>query len=182
VGGKGSVSYPIISLKSITWDGATPAGFEYTAGQDEIVLTDETLAAVGEVVYSTRYDVWHGTHSGEGQLLVVCYLDEGGGIVAKVYFGEGDREADDIDRPILTSIEAAVAAGQAFLDDTSYNRLIRAIIVPCSDVSDGDVVSVLSDLSGVTGNTFVLRHEVSARVDNEALKITSNLNVVQFEV
>jgi molybdopterin converting factor small subunit/uncharacterized membrane protein len=161
VGGKGSVNYPIMSLKSITWDGVVPAGFEYAAGQDEIVLTDDTLAAVGEVVYTTRYDVWHGAHSGEGQLLVVCYLDEGGGIVAKVYFGEGDHAADDIDRPILTSIEAAVAAGQAFLDDTSYNRLLRAIVVPCSNVSDGDVVSVLSDLSGVTGNVFVLKHEIS---------------------
>lgn len=182
VGGKGSVSYPITALTSIAWDGAAPAGFEYTAGQDEIVLTDDTPAAVGEVVYSTRYDVWYGTHSGEGQLLVVCYLDEGGGIVARVYFDEGDREADDIDRPILTSIAAAVAAGQAFLDDTSYNRLLRSISAPCSDVSDGDVVFVSSDLSGVTGNTIVLRHEVSAQVDGEALKISSNLEVVQFEV
>lgn len=181
VGGKGSVSYPITALTSITWDGVAPAGFEYTAGQDEIVLTDDTPAAVGEVVYSTRYDVWHGAHSGEGQLLVVCYLDEGGGIVVRVYFGDGDREADDIDKPILTSIEAAVAAGQAFLDDTSYNRLLRSISAPCSDVSDGDVVSVSSDLSGVTGNTIVLRHEVSAQVDGEALKISSNLDVVQFE-
>jgi hypothetical protein len=182
VGGKGSVSYPITALMSITWDGAAPAGFEYTAGQDEIVLTDDTPAAVGEVVYLTRYDVWHGAHSGEGQLLVVCYLDESGGIVARVYFDEGDREADDIDKPILTSIEAAVAAGQAFLDDTSYNRLLRSITAPCSDVSDGDVVCVSSDLSGVTGNTIVLRHEVSAQVDGEALKISSNLEVVQFEV
>lgn len=182
VGGKGSASYPITALKSITWDGVVPAGFEYTAGQDEIVLTDDTLAAVGEVAYTTRYDVWHGAHSGEGQLLVVCCLEEGGGIVAKVYFGDGDREAENISRPNLTSTEAVIAAGRAFLDDTSYIKRIRNITVPCSGASDGAVISIKSDISGVVGNAFVLSHEVSVLLENEALKVHSIMDTVQFEV
>lgn len=182
VGGKGSVQYPIVALESITWDGATPLGFDFDIGQSEIVLTDDTVAAIGEVVYFTSYDVWAVGHSGEGQLVVVYLPEEGCGIVARVYFGEGDREAEDLNRSALTSIEAAVAAGMAFLDNNSYTKLIRSIQVPCSGVLDGDVVSIQSEPSGVTGNAIVMKHEISAKLEGGALKIYSNIDAVQFEV
>lgn len=182
IGGKGSVQYPILNLESITWDGVVPSGFDYSIGQSEIVLTDDTIAAIGEVSYSTSYDVWVAGHSGEGQLVVVYIPEEGSGIVVKVYFGAGDREAEDLNRPTLTSVEAAIVAGTAFLDNTSYTKLLRSIKAPCSAVFDGDVISIQSDPSGVTGNALVMKHVVSAQLENEALKIYSSVEAVQFEV
>ena len=182
IGGKGSVHYPIVNLESIVWDGVIPSSFDYNIGQTEIVLADDTVAAIGEVTYFTSYDVWFAGHTGEGQLLVVYIPEEGSGIVARVYFGEGDREAEDLSRPALTSIEAVVAAGMAYLDNTSYTKLIRNINVPCSGVFDGDVVSIQSEPSGVTGNAFVARHEISARLVGDALKVYSIMDAVQFEV
>jgi hypothetical protein len=182
IGGKGSVKYPILNLESITWDGVIPSGFDFSIGQSEIVLIDNTVAAIGEVSYFTSYDVWAAGHTGEGQLVVVYLPEEGSGIVVRVYFGDGDREAEDLSRPDLTSVEAAIVAGTAFLDNNSYTKLIRSIKVPCSGVFDGDVISIQSDPSGVTGNAFVMKHEISAQLENEALKIYSDIEAVQFEV
>jgi hypothetical protein len=178
VGGKGSVNYPIVDLESISWDGAVPSGFDFTIGQNEIVV-DNNVAAVGEVTYSTSYDVWYAGHAGEGQIVVVCVPENGGGIVARVYFGDGDREADSLDRPTLTSIEAAVVAGTAYLDD-SYTKLVRKISVPCSGVFDGEVISIQSTESGVTGNAIVARHEINAALENNTLKIWSNIDAIQY--
>ena len=180
VGGKGSVNYPIVNLESISWDGVVPSAFDYTTGQNEIILTDN-VAAVGEVTYSTSYDVWYAGHSGEGQIVVVCMPKNGGGIVARVYFGAGDREAESIDKPTLTSIEAAIVAGTAYLDNNSYTKLLRKISVPCSGIFDGDIVSIQSTESGVTGNAVVMRHEINASLENNTLKIWSTIDGIQFK-
>lgn len=181
IGGKGSVRYPIVNLESILWDGAIPSGFDYSIGQNEIILTDDTLAAIGEVSYSTSYDVWNATHSGVGHLVVIYLPEEGSGVVAKVYFNDGDREAEDLDRPTLTTIEALVAAGTAHLDNTSYTKLLRNIKIPCSGVLDGDIISIHSESSGVTGNAFVMEHVISANMEGDVFKVYSDIKAVQFE-
>ena len=178
IGGKGSVNYPIVDLESISWDGAVPSGFDFTIGQNEIVV-DNNVAAVGEVTYTTSYDVWYAGHAGEGQIVVVCVPENGGGIVARVYFGDGDREADSIEQPTLTSIEAVIAVGTAYLDD-SHTKLIRKISVPCSGVFDGEVISIQSIESGVTGNAIVSRHEINAGLENNTLKIWSTIDAIQY--
>ncbi|RPI56436.1 MAG: hypothetical protein EHM49_00140 [Deltaproteobacteria bacterium] len=181
VGGKGSVRYPITDLESIAWDGISPSGFDYVSRQNEITLMDDTVAALGEVRYTTSYDVWKITRSSEGSILIVCVPSESGGIVALVYWDDGDLEAESLDRPILTSIEAAIEAGTAWLDDNAYTKLIRSIYVPCSTAMDGEVVSIISEESNVFGNALVDSHSIEASRVSGVLKVCSNIQAIQFE-
>jgi hypothetical protein len=182
VGGKGSVRYPIVNIESIEWDGVVPLGFDFTTGNSEIVLTDDTVAALGEVIYYTSYDVWRLSRSTAGSVVIVCVPESTGDIVALVYFGDGDQEAESLDIPILTTVEAATEAGTAWLDDNSYTKLIRNIQVPCSAALDGEVIFIQSEDTGVEGNAHIQSHEISASRDGDVWKVYSNFNAVQFEL
>ncbi|MEA3479747.1 MAG: hypothetical protein U9R60_16310, partial [Bacteroidota bacterium] len=179
--GKASVSRPIKELISIEWDGLVPVGgYTWTVGSSNVVLNSGGIA-VGRIKYKTSYDRWSVGHVGLGDLLVVLFQDKDSGTTARVYFGAGDREAESISRPNLTSLEAAIEAGKAWLDDNSYNKLKCALKTPCVNLMDGQIVSLESVPSGVEGNWLVFRHVISASIVDNTRKVWSNLDVVQFE-
>lgn len=181
ISGKASVSRPIKELISIEWDGLIPAGgHAWTIGGSDIIL-EFGKHAVGRVKYKTSYDSWSAGHIGEGDLLVVLTQDKSSGIVARIYFGAGDREAESISKPNLTSLEAVEEAGKVWLDDNSYHKHNCGIKVPCTDIVDGQVIGLGSIPSGVEGNWVVLKHTISALIVDNTKKIWSELDACQFE-
>jgi hypothetical protein len=160
--GAGRVAKPIISLDSVTWIGDESPGLDWTPNSSELRLqgavTDDltTIYRVAKITYTTSYSRYRlANHAVERALLALSIPVERE-IQVVVAWGSGDKEADAVEAPLLTTQAAAAARGTAELDQASYNTRTMSMAAPYHDAAvDGAVVSIEDGELSVTGNCHV---------------------------
>lgn len=191
-----SLQRPITEITFFRWIGdvldqngdvVDDPGYEFTAGEKELRMTNGGQWGIAEIIFNTtyhRYEIYD--HYIKMLQAVFSLSDEDviGVWVRMLRMDDLDAELGDNFAPgitdvNLTSEEIAVHRGTAFLDDSRYNRINRSISIPYDeDVHTENILYINNDVLQVSSNHYVK----SCDIIIEGPKITQEIEAVEMVI
>ena len=158
----GSVEKPIAVLLNIEWIGTPGHSPEWTKYKKEITLSyTGPSIAVADVTYSSEFHRYSLTGSSvETVIAALIYGTDSGfdPLTVKLQGVSSVRTAPAISDDLIRTDPIAIARGEAFLNDASYDRKINSISAPYyPDAVDGAIVSLENEKLEIRGNAKITK-------------------------
>lgn len=184
IAGAASVSTAIYSLSSLSWYGIPGEGeitYEENGTDIRLMKTDEETGekviadvyGLAKVKYVSEYQRFRLFEHNINKLLAVLILASVPEVYVEVRTSSPAVYGDPIDAPLLTTEEAAVARGKAWLAKNMHRFSVLSISAPYDEVMDGKLVEINDDAIGEPGNY----HIDSITIKIEKPKITNEMVV-----
>jgi hypothetical protein len=179
--GTGNSSYPLKTLKNISWLGRENIILTWNDYSTDITLETESYC-LAEITYDAEYHRYKASGHSVQELLTVFEIESTyfSSILVKTeaIASVGDKEGDEITTSYLTEEYALVKRGENWIDDNKYNTKIISFNSPfISTVKDGDVIWL--DISKVPSGNYQV---ISNGIIISGPKVINNMTVKQWEV
>ena len=183
--GNASASKPIHELISLTWLGDEPPGYNWEAGSRELSLAgvDEDIISTqykaAEIKYKTRYwryEVWEAEVA---RVILALEIPKAYDTTVRAVIDDGDKELEDIEAPLLTTQEAALARAMMELDSVRYLERRLTISTPYDDRAvDGNIAHLDDGRLSLNGNSQIF----GARIVFDGPMVTQELECVGWDM
>jgi hypothetical protein len=182
--GRAQAARPVARLTKIDWIGDDWPGIDYTPHARGLTLSGATDALgqsyrLARIRYETVY--WRYRLAGHDvpELLAALETNYRPGAAAEVVQGAGDRPADPVSAPILTTAAACAARGKAELDNKKWDAKEVAFQAPYRDaVRVRALVQVNEETLGLSGAA----HVKSVETTFDGPRVLQSLDVVRLVI
>ena len=178
-------SKPVHELISLTWLGDEPPGFNWDPGSKELSLTgvdDEIISTqykAAEIKYKTRYWRYEVTDATTARVILALEIPRAFDTTVRAVIADGDKELEDIEAPLLTTGEAALARAVSELDGIRYLERKLRLSAPYNDRAvDGNIAFLDDGRLSLNGNTLIS----GAKIIFDGPMVYQELECVGFEL
>jgi len=177
-GGVGELSYPPEEISSVSWIGANGGNVAWEKHVKTLGIS-ATEPRLATITYTTQFSRYRLYGHDVPELVFTMVVSPGQDVSVRVRMGIGDREALEINEPLLTAPGIAVERGRAFLDDSSYRADEIDLSAPYEDAAvDGAVICLEVGGLHLSGNALILE----AGIEIAGPRVTNRLRVRQWQV
>ena len=183
--GTASASKPKHELISLTWLGEEPPGYNWEDGSRELSLTgvdDDVISTqykAAEIKYKTRYWRYEVREASVARVILVLEIPKAYDTTVRAVIDDGNKELDDIEAPLLTTQEAALARAMMELDSVRYLERRLTIKTPYDDRAiDGNIANLDDGRLSLNGNSLI----VGARTVFDGPMVTQELECLGWDV
>lgn len=141
----GSSSYPLKTLKNVTWLGRTNNILTWDEYSTDITLeTDDNCLA--EITYDSEYYRYKASGHNISELLAVFEIESSFISSVKVLMPDDSKEGEELVTSYLTSLNALSKRGEVWLDQNKYDEETITFESPyVENVHDGSIIWLEAD-------------------------------------
>ena len=188
--GTASASKPVQELLSFEWLGEEPdvvddTKYIHVAGSKEFSLkgvVEELIATqykVARIKYKTRYWRYEVREASVDRVILALEIPKAFDTTVRAVIDDGDKELEDIEAPLLTTQEAALARAMMELDSVRYPENRLTIGTPYDNQAiDGNIAHLDDGRLSLYGNALI----VGAKITFDGPMVTQELELVNYEI
>ena len=175
--GKGSSSYPLKTIKEISWLGRTNSIIAWEEYTKEITLETESNC-LAEITYDSEYYRYKAFGHNVEELLTIFEIESSFKSSVKVITSGEEKEGTEILTNYLTAQSTLVKRGEIWIDQNKYNEETISFESPYTEtVKDGNVIWL--DADRITSGKYQV-YDVSILIRGP--KVVNTMTVKRWEI